>query len=363
VSAAQNVIVTNNGTATLSLTSIAASGDFSQSSACGTSLAAGAKCTIAVTFKPSTLLSRSGALTVTDNASTGTQSVPLTGTGMGAQATLSVSSLTFNGALVGVTSAAKTLTLTNSGNSSMTISKMAATGDFAQSSTCASTLAVNASCTISVTSKASVAGTRSGEFTLTSSSLGSPQTVTLSATGQDFTLIGSAPATITPGQTATYTLTLTPEDGLDQAINLACSGAPSESACGVSTSVTATGPTSIKVTVSSTAASTAPPLSRRLPPLGGNVRWLLLGLMALAGMMSLARRGPHALRLRPAMMSVAVLVLLVLGMAACGGGSSSSAGNSNPGTPAGTYSVTVTGTATSGSVTVTHSAVLTLKVG
>jgi hypothetical protein len=362
-SAAENVTVTNSGTATLTLSTISASGDFSQTSTCGNSLAAGAKCTISVTFKPSALFTRTGALTLTDNGSADTQTVALTGTGMGAQATLSASSLTFAGELMGVTSAARTVTVTNSGNASMTVTSLAATGDFAQTSTCGSTLAANASCTISVTFKASAAGVHSGDLTLTNSGVGSPQAVALSGTGQDFGLTGSGAATVTPGQTASYTVTLTPEDGLDQAISLACSGAPSEAACGLSSSsVTSAGATSIKVTVTTAAPSSVVPFSRSLPPLGGNLRWVLLGLVGLVGTMLLARPKSESFRLRPALVGIAMLVILALGMAACGGGSNSQVGNSNPGTAAGTYSLTVTGTATSGSVTVSHDVVLTLTV-
>jgi hypothetical protein len=218
---------------------------------------------------------------------------------------------------------------------------------------------------MSITFKASVAGARNGNITLTSSSLGSPETVALSGTGQDFTLTGSAPATVTPGQTATYSVTLTPEGGLDQAIALACSGAPAESACSVSSaSVTPAGPTNIKVTLTTTAPSAVGPRPPSVPPLGGNLRWLLLGLIGLAGLMSLSRQSSRSLRLRPALVSVAMLLVLALGMAACGGGSSSSSSgsNSSPGTPAGSYNLTVTGTATSGSVIVTHNAVLVVKV-
>ena len=363
-SAAQNITITNNGTAALSLNRTVASGDFSQSSACGSSLAAGASCTVAITFKPAALFSRSGTLTVTDNASPGTQSVSLTGTGMGAQATVSASSLTFSGELVGVASAAKTVTLQNTGNASMTGAAIAVSGDFAETNTCTSTIAANSSCTITVTFKASTAGARNGSLTFTNSASGSPQTVALSGTGQDFTLTGSAPASVTPGQTATYTVTLTPLDGLDQAISLACSGAASESACTISEpSVTPTGATSIKVTVTTTAPSAVMPTLPSLPPLGGSLRWRLLGVMGLMGTMLLARRKSQAWRLRPALAGIALLVLLALGMAACGGSSSSSStGNSNPGTPAGTYSLTVAGTATSGAVTVTHNAVLNLTV-
>lgn len=79
----QAVTLTNGGTATLSITSIVSSGDFSQSNNCGASLNAAASCTITVTFTPTLAGQRIGTITITDNASDSPQSVALTGTGVG----------------------------------------------------------------------------------------------------------------------------------------------------------------------------------------------------------------------------------------------------------------------------------------
>jgi uncharacterized repeat protein (TIGR03803 family) len=79
----QNVQLTNNGPTPLTITSVVASpsSDFSQLSACGNSLAVGASCSIGVFFDPSTSGTRSGTLTITDNAPGSPQTVPLTGMG------------------------------------------------------------------------------------------------------------------------------------------------------------------------------------------------------------------------------------------------------------------------------------------
>jgi hypothetical protein len=82
-----NVTLSNPGTTSLSLGSIKVAGTnataFTQSNVCGSSLAAGAKCTIAVKFTPSTTGTFSANLTVVDNAQSGggTQTVPLSGKG------------------------------------------------------------------------------------------------------------------------------------------------------------------------------------------------------------------------------------------------------------------------------------------
>jgi hypothetical protein len=80
-SSAQAVKLTNSGNATLTLSSIAVSGDFAQTNNCGASLAASATCTINVTFTPTAGGSRTGSITLTDNAGNSPQTVALTGTG------------------------------------------------------------------------------------------------------------------------------------------------------------------------------------------------------------------------------------------------------------------------------------------
>lgn len=83
-SAPQNVTFSNTGTATdaLGITTIATSGDFHiTSNNCGTSLAAGASCTISVTFKPTATGTRNGTLTIKDFNTNSPHTVTLTGTG------------------------------------------------------------------------------------------------------------------------------------------------------------------------------------------------------------------------------------------------------------------------------------------
>jgi hypothetical protein len=90
-STAKPVTLTNTGNAALTINSIAASGDFAATStgasACPigpATLAAGANCTINVTFTPTVLGARAGTLTVTDNAAGSPHTVGLTGTGTAA---------------------------------------------------------------------------------------------------------------------------------------------------------------------------------------------------------------------------------------------------------------------------------------
>ncbi|HEV2424062.1 MAG TPA: choice-of-anchor D domain-containing protein [Terriglobia bacterium] len=368
-SAVQPVTITNSGTAALVLTSITASGDFTVSNPCGSSLGVGASCTVNVSFKPAAVGSRTGVMTIADDAVPATQKVSLSGTGLGAEASLSVSTLTFGAELAGVTSSAQSVTLKNTGNAALTISGIAAGGDFAETNTCGSSLAAGASCTVSVTFAAKAGGARTGSLTLTDNAVGGNQTVALSGTGQDFTLTASSSsASVSPGQAASYTLTLTPSASFTESVSLACTGptSSSETSCAVSpASISPAGATSVTVTVNTTAAAHLLPVSRPNPTLpGGQGGWLLVALAGLAAITWLARR-PQVMpvRLRLTLVTASIAAILALGMTACGGGGSSSiTPTPNAGTPRGNYTMTVTGSATSGAVTDSHSVALTMTV-
>ena len=76
----QSVVLFNAGNGLLSIGSINLSGDdFTMSTSCGSTLAAGASCTISVTFLPQAGGARSGMVTVIDNA--GIQRITLSGVG------------------------------------------------------------------------------------------------------------------------------------------------------------------------------------------------------------------------------------------------------------------------------------------
>jgi trimeric autotransporter adhesin len=86
-SATSSVTLSNNGTGALTITQMTITGDFALTPAnpCGGSVASGAKCTIGVTFTPTTAGPRTGAVTITDNAGgvAGTQqTINLTGAGL-----------------------------------------------------------------------------------------------------------------------------------------------------------------------------------------------------------------------------------------------------------------------------------------
>jgi len=80
-SASKPVVVTNTSTtAPITFTSIVASAGFSQTNNCTPSIAALGTCTINVTFSPTTAGSPTGTVLLTDNDTTGTQTITLSGT-------------------------------------------------------------------------------------------------------------------------------------------------------------------------------------------------------------------------------------------------------------------------------------------
>jgi parallel beta-helix repeat protein len=82
-SSGQTVTVDNTGSTAVSLSQIAASGDFAETSTCGATLAADASCTVSVTFTPTAAGTQTGSLTIASNAPNSPNTVSLTGTGAG----------------------------------------------------------------------------------------------------------------------------------------------------------------------------------------------------------------------------------------------------------------------------------------
>jgi hypothetical protein len=371
----QMVSLSNTGTATLTIASItitgANAGDFAQTNACGGSVAAGANCSISVTFKPTATGNRSASVTIADNATGSPQIVALTGTGVTPALMLSPTSINFPGQLVTAASAAQNVTLTNNGGATLNIASITLTGansgDFSQTNTCGASVAAAANCTISVTFKPTATGNRAASVSITDDASGSPQTIALTGTGTDFALGaatgGSTSATVTAGQTATYNLQVTPVSGFNGTVALTCSGAPSLASCTTSpASVTSNGTvaSAFSVSVTTTAPSMIVPRTKlpRWPPLTG-LRLLFLLLMALA-LLALSGRFRIAAKLpRPGLALAPALAFVLLILAWVGGcGSGGGGGQHNPGTPKGTSTLTVTGT--SGGVS--HTLNLTLTV-
>lgn len=156
--------LTNTGGGELSINSVAITGtnatDFDQSNTCGSSLVAGASCTLSVTFTPSQLGQRIALITIADDARGSPQVLSLSGVGgdSGPNGTLSQTSSSFGNEAIGTASPAQFITLSNYGTATLGIIGIAASTNFAQTNTCNSTLSSGANCTIYVTFAPSQAG-------------------------------------------------------------------------------------------------------------------------------------------------------------------------------------------------------------
>jgi Cep192 domain 4/Abnormal spindle-like microcephaly-assoc'd, ASPM-SPD-2-Hydin len=197
-SQSQPITLTNSGTASLTISGIAASPGFTQTNNCGASVTAGSSCTINATFAPTMAGSASGTVSITDSAAGSPQTVALTGTGTSPAITLSPNSLSFGNEAVGTTSQSQPITLTNTGSSALTVSGIAASAGFTQTSNCGASIAAGSSCTINVAFAPTMTGTTSGTVSVTDNATGSPQTVALSGTGTSPTITLS-PSSLTFG--------------------------------------------------------------------------------------------------------------------------------------------------------------------
>ena len=81
-SAGDAITLSNTGSAGLSIVGIAVAVPFTQTNTCGSSLAAGATCTINVTFDPTTEGDFTSNVSITDNAEGSPQTLALSGTGV-----------------------------------------------------------------------------------------------------------------------------------------------------------------------------------------------------------------------------------------------------------------------------------------
>jgi 6-phosphogluconolactonase (cycloisomerase 2 family) len=234
---------------------------------------------------------------------------------------------------------------------------------FTLSATASSGLAVSfASTTSSVctVSGATVTLVAIGTCTIQATQAGNANYAAATSVNQNFQVLAAdfalssnpASATINPGQSGTYTVTVTPQGSFVNPISFSCAGLPALAACTFSPATLT--PDANTVTTNLTISTKGPSAALAPAPLGHNSSPLYaLGLVLPAmvlGMVGIA--APKRRRLMGRF-----LILLGIGgclfLAACGSGS-----NSGSVTPAGNYTITVTATAGS----TQHKATVTLAV-
>lgn len=241
--------LSNTGNAALTVGALtlsgAAAGDYAISGgtcANGTSLAAGASCTVQVAFKPSAAGTRGASLVIAHNATGGSSTVALTGAGNAVpQATvaLSANALDFGALVAGAASPAKTITVNNTGQAALTFTSITVGGNnanvFTLGGTCGTATPVPAggSCTVTVTANASANGAFSGSLALASNASNGAVSVALSGSvSAPAPAVGASPSAVAFGTqaigapAATQTVTLANTGNVALALNgIAVSGA------------------------------------------------------------------------------------------------------------------------------------------
>lgn len=187
------------------------------------SLAAGAACSLPISFQPAASGTVYGALTLTDNnlsaASPGyaTQTIALSGAAP--VATISATMLAFGPQQVMTASAPQQVTLTNTGSATLTITNITTKPIFPEAASpnpCGTSLAAGASCIVAVQfAPESVPGPMTAPLTVADNASGSPQIIFLNGTGVNpvsMTVTPSAPS-ITTAQALTVTVAVAGVNG------------------------------------------------------------------------------------------------------------------------------------------------------
>jgi hypothetical protein len=165
--------------------------------------------------------------------------VALTGTATAPPLSVTPSSIAFPAQYVGTYGLPQSITVMNNGNAPLSISSVATSAtDFGTLNACRSTAAAGSSSATGVFFDPTASGARLGTSTIRDNASGSPHTVALSGTGQDFSLapITPASATVAAGQTANYTVAVSPAGSFNQTVALTCTGGPALSTCEVTPS-------------------------------------------------------------------------------------------------------------------------------
>jgi hypothetical protein len=201
-SPAQNLIVTVVGVNGLTLTSIVATGDFSETDDCvAVAVAAGQSCTAAVAFLPSATGTRTGTLVLYGNLPDGQAGpVGLSGVGLTApQISLSPSgTMGFGDEPVGATSVVQMVLVENTGQAAATLTRFVVTGNFAiAANACGSTLAGQSGCSVSLAFTPAARGEQAGTFTVTDSA--GTQQLGLTGTGEAAANLGLSPTSLNFG--------------------------------------------------------------------------------------------------------------------------------------------------------------------
>jgi len=367
-SAAQTITVSNTSNIAASQLALVVTEGFSLTqNTCGSSLPASSSCTVGVVFEPTIAGPVAGQFRVSSPAITAPATVTLGGTGAVTAGIQVVPATLIDFLVVGVgqTSNPTTVTVTNSGTvTTLTALALAVPAGFQLvNNTCADTLAPGLSCTTGVEFVPTAAGAQTGNLTVTSASVSTGSSVPLQGMGFDFTVAvsGASTQSVASGQSASYTIVLSPLKGSSGAFAFTCTALPANALCVFSPATeTLNAGVTGNVTVGVSTGSSTSSFRSRGPRI-----WTALPLVC--GLLLLPLGWKRRRKLLRGAVLLALGAILAGGIASCtssGGGTSGGGGGSGGGsggsgsTPSGTYSIPVNVT----SMGVQHSVTVTLTV-
>ncbi|MCX7770263.1 MAG: choice-of-anchor D domain-containing protein [Proteobacteria bacterium] len=198
-STAQNVTITNTGTASMTISRIFINGTNANqfvrtATTCGTTLPAGSSCTVSIAFRPTLVnpLTKAANLNIQVSAPATSVVVPLQGNIIVPTYTANPNSLNFGNQTINTTSIPQTITITNTGTSApLRITGISRTGtnanQFISTTTCGPFPAVlnpGASCDVTVSFRPTSAGTKNANININVSAPATSQTIPLTGIGQ-----------------------------------------------------------------------------------------------------------------------------------------------------------------------------------
>lgn len=199
-----SVTVANTGNLALDFSAFTISGtaaaEFSSGGSCvvGTPVPSGGQCTLTVSFTPAVLGARSAALAIVSDASNGTATLALSGSGVPVptpQVMLTPTTLDFGSQTNGGLYPSRRIHLANTGTANLTIGSIVVAGtgfSDVSSAACPSVLAAGAGCDVDIALAATSAIAYSGTLTVTDNAAGSPHIAALRGTG----VAGALPALV-----------------------------------------------------------------------------------------------------------------------------------------------------------------------
>jgi hypothetical protein len=351
-SLALTVTVTNHAASPEAIANLAASGDFAQTNNCAPLLASGGSCTINLTFTPSALGLRTGAITFSYGSPGAPQTITASGNGaLPPSIGISPATVLFNPVLLSGPGAggSQEVSISNSGAGPLIFDNMVVSGPaFALTGPrCGLGLPANDpnGCLLDVLFSPPGLGAFSGSLQIFDTASGSPQTIPLSGQGTDLTLSNVTASNAGP-LPLVFNATVATIPAETSTVALSCSVSPATVyQCRFSQNSLVLNQTAgFTVTVSALSnAGVAPPKTEPGPATLG---WLLEALLATwifwNGAAWLRRKREEKSRVRLASVALALGLLLAVGLASCSNGNKTAAPAGAGSFPSGT--VTITGT-------------------